>query len=605
MYSCCSATFDKHERFGLLDSTDGLSVPGSEPVYSRMRRARSLPLSRTRPGTEVQDDSEAKAMKGLRTIKLMCAHLGRTVAVRLRDALHRLVGSLPARVRVHIRGTRERFRWPLPRSARTRRTQASHQRTLIPAEEADRPVYARARPESVRLTETYFYDRVIARNHATETGQQPTGRIKIVVPYDGERYFGLQGYQDVQRQLSTTAPTSADALIGHLALMNYGRTNLASLLDLSDTFGSVPLRVPVMKGDIDELDWLRADRYACVIEYEYFPAGPAIIPIEVQMDLLDAESQTPRGESSKTLVGEVAQFEGFHPDLELSMSVTLHLPDRMKPPLSQARVRRMSLDWPTITSLRGLRLEVGDQSHPLAYDPATRSLQWTDVPIDPVEEELVGTDLRRYSSPPMRLFIHQPGELYEQDSLRGRVEVEIPGRLLSGLQARLYDGTGRRSKNPKPKMSSRLIADVRLVLDEAFARRVLTPYLSLHFDEVIPDVMRLADIQGALRDRGFRIESSGRLSAAESNELSYFLVASHPKGPDVMRLWLLVEGKQSSTQRETQIPGGLTYTSTFESGELKIHMGGALPADSEGVTHEMNELQVALRDRFERLRTKR
>jgi len=118
--------------------------------------------------------------------------------------------------------------------------------------------------------------------------------------------------------------------------------------------------------------------------------------------------------------------------------------------------------------------------------------------------------------------------------------------------------------------------------------------------------MRLADIQAALRDRGFRIEpSSGRLPAAGPDELSHFLVASHPRGPDIMRLWLLVEGKRSSTQRETQIPGGLTYTSTFESGELKIHVGGALPGDSEGVTHEMNELEVALRDRFERLRAKR
>jgi hypothetical protein len=322
------------------------------------------------------------------------------------------------------------------------------------------------------------------------------------------------------------------------------------------------------------------------------------------MELLDSESEAPTGESSEALVDEVARFEGFRPDLVLSMGVTLHLPAEMKP--DSARVREMSLDWPTITSLRGLHLKVDGKPHPLAYDPTNRRLQWTKVPINPVPvEELAGTGLRRYRSKPMRLFIHQPGELYEQVDLKGQVEVEVPRCLLSGLQARLCDGTGAPSESLKPELLSRFVADVRLVLDDAFAKRALTPYLSLHFDEVIPDVMRLADIQGALRDRGFSIEESRRLSPPDSDQMRHLIKASHIKGPDVMALWLLVEGKRSLTQRENQVSGGLTYTSTFESGELKIHMGGFLPADSAGVTREMNELQIALRDRFERLRAKR
>jgi hypothetical protein len=465
------------------------------------------------------------------------------------------------------------------------------------------PIYARGRPESVRLTETYFYDQVIARHHGTEAGAQPTGQIRIVVPYDGERFFGREAYRDVKGQLGATAPPAAEALIGHLVLANDGRTNLASVLDLSSHSGSVPLRVPVTNGDIDYPGWLRADRHSCVVEYDYVPATPPIAPISVDMELLDEESGDPTGKSVEELIGQVGQVSSFHHDLMLAVTVKLYVKRQLRPFSPWPRVRRVSLDWPTITSLRGLQLKVADKDHPLAYDPTTRRLQWRDVPMEPAPEG-PDSDLGTYRSPPMVLFIHHPGELYEQHDLSGRVEVDIEGYLLSELGARLFDATGR-SDTPDPELSSHLVANLRLILDDAFDRRDLTPYQSLHFDEVIPDRMRLADIRAALRDRGFRIEPTREPSGASADELNYFLWASHPRGPDVMWLWLLVEGKRYSTQRQTELPGGLSFTSTFESGELKIHMGGILPGDSRGVTHEMNALQVALRDRFERLRARR
>jgi hypothetical protein len=72
-----------------------------------------------------------------------------------------------------------------------------------------------------------------------------------------------------------------------------------------------------------------------------------------------------------------------------------------------------------------------------------------------------------------------------------------------------------------------------------------------------------------------------------------------------MRLWVFIDGKRYTTQRQTQVPGGQMYTSTFESGELKVYIRGELPGNSRGLTHEINAFQAALRDRFERLRAKR
>jgi hypothetical protein len=126
--------------------------------------------------------------------------------------------------------------------------------------------------------------------------------------------------------------------------------------------------------------------------------------------------------------------------------------------------------------------------------------------------------------------------------------------------------------------------------------------------------MRLSDIRAALQDQGFRIEVDRGFAAqptteerpvAAPNELDHLLVASHPRGADRMQMWLFVEGRRHSTQRQARVAGGLRYTSTFESGELWIHLGGTLAGDSEGVIYEMNRFQVALRDRFERVRAKR
>lgn len=474
---------------------------------------------------------------------------------------------------------------------------------LVLAKDGDRPVFARAKPESVRLTETYFYERVIARHDNIKPKAPPTGVIKVVVPYDGERYFGRQAYEDVQRQLGSTAPPGVEALIGHLALRDIDGTDLASVLDLSGSHGSVPLRVPVSVDDIAYPDWLRADRHACVVEYKYRPDDPRVIPVEIAMELFDAEGRIPGGEAFRD---QLAQSGSFHPDMLLQVDVILWLPNELERPKTPPRVRRVTMDWPTVTSLQGLNVTAGTTSCPLDYDPEESRLGWSDVPMEPDEEESAGTESRVYRCT-MVLAIHRPGELYQESSIDGRIEMEVPGLLLSGLRARLYDGTGHQPDDLRPQLSTRLVADFRLILDEAFPERKLRPYQLLCFDQVTPDAMRLADIRATLYDHGFRIEPppEDELPSTGTEEFIHLLVASRPRGPDLMRLWLLVEGKRYLTQRQARVQGGLTYTSPFETGELRIHMGGILPGDGEAATHEMNELQTALRDRFERLRDRR
>jgi hypothetical protein len=54
-----------------------------------------------------------------------------------------------------------------------------------------------------------------------------------------------------------------------------------------------------------------------------------------------------------------------------------------------------------------------------------------------------------------------------------------------------------------------------------------------------------------------------------------------------------------------ELPGGHTYKSTLDSGELKVYIRGSLERDSRELTREMNALQHSLRERFDRLRARR
>lgn len=208
----------------------------------------------------------------------------------------------------------------------------------------------------------------------------------------------------------------------------------------------------------------------------------------------------------------------------------------------------------------------------------------------------------------MLMTITQPGELFTQRDLVVEVEVEVTGELLSGMDARLFDARGQRyrgdRKNPLT-IRSKITTRCTVVLRDAFARRLLSPYQSFHFDEIIPDHLRIADIATALGDQRFTVRQVNLAGVKNKGGLRHFLFAARTEGPDTMALWVFVHGHRYTTERRSQQPGGRRYTSTFDSGDLGIVVHGRVRRDTQDLIHEINELQLALRDRFRRLKAHR
>ena len=143
-----------------------------------------------------------------------------------------------------------------------------------------------------------------------------------------------------------------------------------------------------------------------------------------------------------------------------------------------------------------------------------------------------------------------------------------------------------------------------MFLDDAFARRSRSTYQHLHFDEIIPEERRVDDIKKALADLGFRIVDDRSLKQGHE-DFSHFLLAERQEGPDSINLWIFVEGKRYQTRRQSGESSDQIYTTTFESGDMKIYIRGEKPGDVKSLLEKMNALQAMLRDRFAHLKARR
>lgn len=348
-------------------------------------------------------------------------------------------------------------------------------------------IYARVSPETIKLIETYYYEKYIDSNESLEEKEAPKGKIEVIIPYDGHKHFNPKAIQDVAQQINNS-PLNGEvqALIGHLAISNYDKTDLENLLSQNHQNQSVPLIIPVSDKTLTKIEQLSEDQHLCVIKFNYQPTTPEFKPIYLEIQILDDYNylsvwssqeekilwnflKNPRIETAnnKDFVNEIAEIiadqvkSGFgvqndflQGKLFIQIKVQLALPVEFKL-LQLPRLKRLSIEWPTLTSFRNFDLQkIDDQnrftknlvSNPLniIYNPLNKSLEWiyrsSDVSRTELKQgnsESLNAQWQNYEIK-MLLGIIQPGELYQEANLQGEIEVEIPELLLSELQARFY-----------------------------------------------------------------------------------------------------------------------------------------------------------------------
>jgi hypothetical protein len=404
--------------------------------------------------------------------------------------------------------------------------------------------------------------------------------------------------------------------------------NLPAYVQMRAEHGVIPITIPLPAAAN-----LATGRSSSVITHEYQPRYPEIIPAGLQIDVMDPDSgdymslaeelaETPE---DMRLYMRLRQKVAFQDALLIRMMVHLSLPlnpERPNVPRLGPVVRRVTIDWPTITSLSTTELEAygtlerGGERHgpkwwpfPVRYNPVDRRLEWEKLGMGEPAENGDGGRARTidYNSPPMRLLIEHPDELYGSYQLKVSAEIEIPGYLMSGLEPRLFDATGREiprstemGREPLPALTTRVTVNGTLVVDDAFARRSFSPYHSIVFDDIIPDEMRVTDIKNVLKSLGFADIADIRIDTYDPDRPEWFLTAKRRLGPDEMDLWIYVEGTRHVLEREQIMGDGRVKTKEdMATGQIRLYMLGRLPREHQEMTREMNALQKELRDRYQ------
>lgn len=498
----------------------------------------------------------------------------------------------------------------------------------------DDTVYARAVPERVELTETYAVSQEISRNRSVEQDGDGAGRIEISVPYDGQRHFTQEALSDVAPALRTSAGTDRKATIGHLLLTDrHKATRLPAEVRHHTTAGVLPLEVLLTNagGTID----LVGDRQTCEIRHDYQPQNPPIYPVEFTVNVHDldsledelddaarvADNLDPEKVRTKArdrlrwkwhhhpeeIIGSFRRKASFIDELWLTFALRIALPvDPGHRPL-HPEITSMSVQWPTLTSLRSTRLFVRDIMAPPAsagisakavrYNPVERRLEWDDVPVRYLKPEEDGrdADTRMFHSDIAVLQVGHPGDLLKNDVLKVDAEVEIPRYLMSGLQARLYDATGH--PHPlEPKLSTTLKITAKVYLGDIFAGRAFSPYQQFVFDDIIPEEIRITEIETVLRNARFMVEKLPQVPQDEAAP-RWLLLARRSQGPDDLELRFLVEGRRALLDRQQKM-GDIVVRHAKESGRINVSMLGTLHRDHKEIARVMNAVQQELRDRF-------
>lgn len=305
----------------------------------------------------------------------------------------RLVGSGSLFDRPIRRVVNRTRRWNRRGTRRTRPSGAG-----VARGSQDGGLFARARPKKVSVTETYRYHQVLSVNPSIGTVEAPSGCIEVVVPYDGHEFFTRDAIKDVAARLepATGADTSTDAeaMIGHLLLLDVREAMRTDVESSAPLPALIPLCIPVRSTELRGEGDLRSDRRESHLAIDYYPPDPGDYPYPASLtaELFDPDDapqpvQYPTGARSKKRASELSRQiihqAAFSSGLRLTLRLKLLWPRRTKEP-PNARIKRVSLDWPTITSLseNSLRFSLGGIPERIQHNPRTRKLECVNIPIE-------------------------------------------------------------------------------------------------------------------------------------------------------------------------------------------------------------------------------
>lgn len=501
-------------------------------------------------------------------------------------------------------------------------------------------------PSHIRLTETYQYELSINLQPHNKLLHRPVGFVDLIVP------------DEDWRNLSNQSPEH-DTLI---AIIRYERTDLDAHLSQYKLEGPfLPLH-QIFKQALSSplIDHERSNLpHRIRIPYSPDPPKEPVINLNVlifdEVTVIKQEhiytflTKVRQGQTAKDGLENDATFaevlleilvekRGFLSELTIEFDLSLNLPNISSEDFANEYpvLSHMSLSWPINLPRHQVYLETDKinkhlpnattkERHDVLFDPKNNWLIWRGM-IFGREPKRSKEETPLYRLPRMQLKINNPVELQRQwninanvpnalnDILSGKITIEFPGYLLSGLK---FDYSKKRSKLKTAiylESFTKIQADFTILAQNIFTQRTFSPYQFLQFPNVVLSDMRLADIMLLLQDMRFdtvRINFPASLQRLDiennqenrTNIRRHLIVAQKSIGGKNMTLWLIVEGFPSGTVREREIPGNEKFSTALQTGSMTIHLRGEINQEQDTLVATMTEIHDKLKERFRHVNT--
>jgi len=402
-----------------------------------------------------------------------------------------------------------------------------------------------------------------------------------------------------------------DALIGHLLLDDYSRTDLGDRFDLFNHYGALPLYAPIRGAGLDDLDQLRADRHRASIIFDYLPRDLPVKPLQVGVQVSDMHEGVwpdPAASSTDILAAlkQAAEAGEAQNELRFSFRVEAYLARSALPTELDVNVKKMWLQWPLPLSVdhqvaalwtdeRQAASGTPAWAASLRFNLQENRVEWSGAPLHAATTS-ARPDLTTWVTEPIHLVVRRPADLYFSDVLTGQVELELPGLLLSGVQAVYFDGIGRRSDQVKLEKLSRLHVSFKLALSDLLAQREVPHFRQVVVPHVSLRGWRLSELEAHLTNSGFHVTRVLQTGPGQNGWLAAFGAEPIAK-PQSLQAWVVVDGSRRSLLGDESRLGRAAATRSDVSIQLHClsrgeHLDTALA---------LNRLQTALTTHFERM----
>lgn len=475
------------------------------------------------------------------------------------------------------------------------------------------------KPKEIVIKEEYIYQAGISKNDYIKMVSDPLGKIKIQVPYDGERYFPMQSSNALMSE------KDLDHLrIGWLAVGepkdwegNWLQKVGADVLDVN---------IPLRTDEINEEDWT-ADEFSALFLHDYFLERPRYYPISIDLEVRDYAAISPfmvsrdlrklaKDDDFWKLLFEKSSEIYQGNNLSFEIVIQISLPTVLVNKDISVGLEKLILIWPKFPPKEQFQIWQLDtkkgnwKNVDWVYEPDRNEIVLAYLEMNQVGSKN-GSPLTKYWSIIRVDLMFASGDLIKEDKIDGKAIIKVENALLSGRDVAWINLDGQKDKAANVKKQTVIDASFKAFLSDRFANKQSFISRAWRFPGVSLTPSRIVDIVSILQDQGYSIIYPDIINNDENQDtqkeketerghiVGRRLVIESEQDPYELKVFIDVRGTAlTTTKRERRIAEEETFITEIPTQELLINYFAQINGPGRIVALDADNIMLRLKEQF-------